>query len=465
MEQANSLTQPNSFIDPAGVVYENSDVMLRGIRSPYVDFYAALKHNPKIQAMLGEQLVETQWNAEKLDGYSLTLQHRKITPLNFCYEWIPLMLKDAALQTLEICINLSSDGLTLQDATPWNVVYEHTHPYFVDISSIVTKDAHLLWEAYDQFVRLFLLPLLLYQYFPDRMVRGITYDSIQGISRESVIQVLPMKAMLRTPWLLGRLFLPHWVLSFMRQIKKEKSLSGLMKQINPKQSQREGFFTSLRQDVLSIDLKPKNSQWTRYYQDMDSFFFSTRYNQKQTVVANVLQRIHPKTVLDVGCNRGGYAVLAAQSGAKVVAFDTDVSSIGLLYQLAKDHSLKILPLVMDVLNPSPSCGWRQRQFTSADQRFRSEMVMALALVHHLAITQLQSFERIVSALSDYVDKWLLTEFVPLDDVRSQELRATQRRNMDRYTLDVFIAALRCEFSVIETFPSYPEGRTLILCRR
>ena len=178
-----------------------------------------------------------------------------------------------------------------------------------------------------------------------------------------------------------------------------------------------------------------------------------------------MEKITPKTVVDIGCNRGGYSVLAAQRGAKVTAFDNDEDSVSLLYAVAKEKQLPILPLVMDFLNPSPECGWRNRQFAAAPPRFRSEMAMALALVHHLAITQRQTFERIVAALADYADKWLLTEFVPLDDPRSCELMATQRRDMNWYSLGNFLDALSGSFAQIETFPSYPEGRTLILCKK
>ena len=157
--------------------------------------------------------------------------------------------------------------------------------------------------------------------------------------------------------------------------------------------------------------------------------------------------------------------MAAQTGARVTAFDTDEDSVGLLYETAKAEVLDILPLVMDCLNPSPTCGWRALQYPSALQRLRSDMALALALVHHLAITQRQTFERIVVALADYAEKWLLTEFVPLDDPRSRELLATHSRDMSWYTLDGFVSALSHMFSCIETFPSYPDGRVLILCTR
>jgi len=463
--QDHFLPHPNSYIDPAGVVYQNDDIVLRGIHQPFASFYENLLDHAAIRKMLGNQLVETQREVDGILEYPLTLRHRKISPLNYSYEWSPQMLKEAALLTLDICLELSAEDLTLQDASPWNIVFEHTHPYFVDFTSIVPNDPNLLWVAYDQFMRLFLFPLILFRYLPDRIVRGSIFDSINGISLDETIHLLPGMAWMSMPWVINRIYLPKNILSMIRYLDKEKSLSGTMNQFNPSRRQREMFFLSLKRDVLSISLKLPESQWTKYYSDIESFWYPDRFNQKQATVAQLLERIHPKTVLDIGCNRGGYDMLAAQSGARVVAFDTDTGSVGMLYQFAKERNLHILPLIMDFINPSPACGWRVRQFPSALDRFNSEMVLALALVHHLAITQLQSFDRIASALCDYTEKWLLTEFVPLDDPRSQELLATQRRNLDWYTLENFIAALYHEFRTVELFPSFPEGRTLILCTR
>jgi hypothetical protein len=131
--------------------------------------------------------------------------------------------------------------------------------------------------------------------------------------------------------------------------------------------------------------------------------------------------------------------------------------------LVKERDLKILPLVMDVTNPSPAAGWRSVQYLSARDRFRSEGALALALVHHLSITQGQSFDRIVEELSDYCEKWLITEFVPPEDPRAKEILLTCRRDMSWYSLEGFLAALKLKFKTIKTFESYPDGRVLIFC--
>jgi hypothetical protein len=250
-----------------------------------------------------------------------------------------------------------------------------------------------------------------------------------------------------------------------RRFGGESKLTEMSTRLSPSQKARRGFFTSLRKIVSSIRLPSENSRWAAYYADIESFMRPADFDRKQAAVARVLEECRPASVVDIGCNRGGFSILAANAGARVTAFDSDEPSIALLYRLARDRKLDILPLVMDVLSPSPACGWRAMQYPAAPQRFRSEMALALALVHHLAITQRQTFERIVPTLADYADRWLLTEFVPLDDPRSREISVTQQRDMSWYTLEGFVEALGTTFSRVETIPSHPEGRTLLLCTR
>ncbi len=457
--------QMGSYVDPAGTVYELDGRILRGIRPEFAQHFSDLLSNPTIQKMLGQELIETTTGLDELEGYPLVLEHRRISPLSFCYEWPAWMLQDAALLTLDICIKLNEQGLVLQDASPWNVVFEGSRPVFVDFTSIVAQDPHLLWVAYDQFCRLFLYPLMLSSYLPGKAVRAFLQDSINGVSADDLVHLLPGHAVLRAPWLLGRVHLPRLLLTLVRRLDSDKALTRMSARLAPGLEARRSFFVSLRNDVKSVSLRTDKSRWVRYYTDMETFLHPAEFNTKQATVARLLSEVRPKTVTDIGCNRGGYSILAAQAGAQVTAFDTDEDSVTALYQLVHEKKLDILPLVIDVLNPSPACGWRAMQFPSAPQRFRSEMALALALVHHLAITQRQTFERIVPALADYADKWLLTEFVPLSDPRSQELLATHRRDMSWFTLEGFLEALGRFFTRTETFPLHPTERTLILCAK
>jgi len=455
--------QIGSDRDPTGSVYRVEDKILRGIHSEFQGYYSDLLQNPTVQNMLGKEIVATRPADQALPGYALTLEHQRITPANYCFEWPTPMLRDAALATIEICLRLNASGAILKDATPWNILYDGTRPVLVDFTSIMPQENDLLWVAYDQFCRLFLFPLLVAASNSGRVSRALLLDSANGITDSEVVKFLPAFAWLKRPWLFNRLYLPRFVISMLRKTGQDKDLSRF-KQNTPLTPQaRAAFFTTLQKDVASLQIATGQSKWSQYYQDINTFLHPDQFHQKQTVVTQILAQHRPKTVVDIGCNQGGYAILAAKAGAHVTAFDTDEDSVSLLYQLAQQQNLDILPLVMDVLTPSPQGGWRASEYPSAPQRFRAEMAFALALTHHLAITQVQTFDRITQTLSDYADKWLLTEFVPLSDPRSQELLVTNRRDMSWYSLDAFLASLQRVFPKVETFPSEPAGRTLCLC--
>lgn len=446
-------------MDPSGSLYRSGEQIFRELEPGQAAFYLSLLDMPQVRAMLGEQIVETSKAADN------TLEHRWISPVSYGFEWPSIMLRDAALLTLDICLRLNQSGMGLKDATPWNVLYDGTRPVFVDFTSIYLHEEGLFWVAYDQFCRLFLFPLVVASLTSSKVSRSLLMTSASGITADELLPLLPSGAVWKKGWLLKRFYIPRLMVKLLESSGQSQQLVQRSREIRITQQAREKFFKELRQDVSSMEFSTRRSYWSQYYQDMNSFLNPNKFNQKQKAIADLLERVKPATVVDIGCNQGGYSILAALSGAKVTAFDTDEDCITSLYLLAKQRNLSILPLVMDGVQSSPQCGWRGIQYPPAIERFRSEMAFALALVHHLAISQSQSFERIVQVLSDYSTKWLVTEFVPLDDARSQEIAMTNRRDLSWYTLDGFLQALSKQYKKVETLPSFPEGRVLCILEK
>ena len=449
--------------DPSGSVYEQDGSIYRSISPEFIPFFQSVLENKVIQGMIGHELVSTTAAAEGGADSGLLLKHEKMTPLNYPYEWPSAMLIDAARLTLEISQNLLDQGLILKDATPWNVMYHAGKPVFLDFASIMPIDSDLVWVALDQFSRLFLFPLLACEQGFGRVVRALMLASQNGISSIEIGSFLPALGWVKKPWLIKRIYLPLAVVSMLQRSGQDKEIGKYIKKMDVSADVRKKFFRELLADLNSIHFRIGKSRWSQYYSDVESFFNPEQFNQKQKVVSDLLRKLKPKTVTDIGSNMGGYAVLAALEGASVTAFDTDEDSINMFYELVKTRNLNILPLVLDVTNPPPAAGWRSTQYLPAVERFKSEGALALALVHHLAITQGQPFERIVDELADYCDAWLMTEFVPPGDPRTKELLLTCRRDVSWYTLEGYISALKKKFKKTTTFASHPDGRTLILC--
>ncbi len=451
--------------DPSGTIFQVNERLLRGIRPEFAEYYHSVWMNPVFKKNLGSRIVGTLISDYEIPGYPLVFEHKQIAPPSYCYEWPLKMLQDAALLTLDLCLEFNQMEWVLKDATPWNILFDGPNPLFIDVTSIMPQDANLLWVAYDQFCRSFLFPLLLGEVMSGKASRAFLLYSSEGISSEEIQRYLPAMNWIRHPWLIHRLYFPQLVVDLLQKSDQVANFQALSQTNTFSTGKRRLFFEALKNDVNSIATTQGKSRWMSYYQDISSFFNPDSFNAKQKHISEILEKVKPASVIDIGCNQGGYAILAALRGSRVIAFDTDEECVASLYHLAKEKNLDILALIGDVLHPSPQSGWRGIEYPSAPNRFRSPMALALALVHHLAITHLQTFERIVLTLSEYCDQWLVTEFVPLDDPRSQELLLTNRRNLTWYTLENFLDALKQEFQTVETYPSFPEGRTLCFCQK
>src|SRR5262245_54280963 len=152
-----------SFIDPSGRVFEWRGDIYRMIRSSYTPFWQSLFDKGIVQELVGEQLiVNSELTEYKLNAHELVIRHQKIPVASYCFEWSPSMLKEAALLTLELCIRLAEKELTLQDAHPWNILFDGHNPVFIDLGSIIPARQDIIWAPYQQFCNFFLFPLYLY---------------------------------------------------------------------------------------------------------------------------------------------------------------------------------------------------------------------------------------------------------------------------------------------------------------
>lgn len=223
------------------------------------------------------------------------------------------------------------------------------------------------------------------------------------------------------------------------------------------------FLEKLRKSVQSIPLVADKTDWSSYNGpgEIVPTMTAESWPPKIRAVQSLLQRIKPGTVMDIGCNRGWFSELAAREGAQVVAIDLDEPSLSALYQKVRSNGSSILPLFMDIVRATPTYGLMEA-YRSAKERLRVDMVLALALTHHLVFKRGLRFEGIAGLLAGFTKRWLLVEFVPPDD---QYVREWMNERFSWYHLDGFQRALKGIFSRIEIVNSYPSPRVLLLCER
>ena len=450
----------SSYVDPNGFIFWSSGQLYRAINNDVAPFYEELIRSGYIEKLISENhLIDTEISDYKNDNLNnnLILKHRIIEPLNYCVEWSPLMLKDAALLTVELCIELLEKNCMLQDAYPWNIVFDGANPIFVDFTSIVPVNHRLIWPAYNQFQSFFLWPLELSALNKGRLVRALLSDNINGIGLHEFILHLTFWYKIKPTIIILGLIDKYLQKNIKNKIKIKNYLNETSSYIS--NDIRCKFLTKLHKKIESIELNSYDDEWRNYYESISGEISSP---DKLNTIENILEKIRPKTVLDLGANTGVFSLLAAEKGAKVISIDASEACIDNLYKTAKDKGLSITTIISNILCPTPSFGYLAIQYPSLIQRIKSEMLLCLGLMHHLHITGLQSFDRITDILSELTTKYLVFEYIDINDSNIHLINSSREIN---YNLEKVISSLSKKYKNITIFNSDRETRKILLCER
>ena len=458
-----------SYIDPRGRVFNYNGQIFRAFFPETAVFYKELLSSEKIVSLTKKgKIVDFDFVPDiEIEGFSLVVRQREVPNLNYSFEWSPTMLKDAALLTIDLAIDFCDNDILLQDATPCNILFDSAKPTFIDLCSLAPAISGYIWSAYQQFCNLFLFPLYLFNCGDIDLTTQLMKNNNEGISAEAVIRIMSFSDKLKIPRYFSRVVLPkimsQAITPYFNQTKIRPFLSRLIEAKKKEELQkiRQKFFRGLKKDILCLKLPSKAKKiWDNYYQQTEQSILQ----KKLGVIDSVTKSLNPATVLDIGCNTGEFSILASKAGARVIAFDTDNYCIDMLYNKAKSGNLAILPLVMDILNPTSGMGWRGVQFKNAQERFKSEMVYALALIHHLVFINGLDFRRIIQSIKDFCNKWLIVEYISCDDPKVKLLPRRPSLDYSFYNQDNFLKALSEQFSEVSILPKYSDTRVLVLAK-
>ncbi|HQO20966.1 MAG TPA: class I SAM-dependent methyltransferase [Acidobacteriota bacterium] len=431
----------SASVDPNGFLFRWEGGLYRAVSHSHEFVCRDLLKSRVIGKLFDLGLIETEIASIELEGYPLVLKHRELPFVSYVTEWCGSMLKDAAMLTLDISEAVSEIGLELQDAHPWNVLFDGCSPRFIDFGSIVPKKASGRWRPSKEFTGTFFNPLRLMTAGFAGQARSLLVDPVTMKGRR-----LGQKDVLMAVIKSGRrrqivtsaasiLFRNPWIV--------DDSIGGFKKRI----------------DKISVPLE--KTRWSDYSKDEVDLTTKETWIVKRKTVHDVIENIRPKTLLDIGGNTGWFSKLAAMYGSRVITTDYDDTCINKLYSNEEARKQKILPLVLDFTNPTPAYGINLR-CRPATERLRCDMVLGLAIVHHLVFRQKQKFEQIVSRLSDFTGKWLLVEFIPKEDKYVSEW---YNDAFSWYTPENFSEELKKHFRKVDKLPSNPEPRMMFLCER
>jgi hypothetical protein len=432
-----------SFRDPSGFVYTRDGILYRQVNAGFRQHFEAFLASGLYAELAGDGLLVSHEQvglelAASDEAYAV-LRPERIGFISYPYEWSFGQLQDAAGLTLDIQERAIRRGFTLRDSSAYNVQFQAGRPVFIDTLSFEPLLEGKPWPAYKQFCEHFLLPLSL---MSSRDIRCGTLlrSYLDGIPLDFGSRLLPRRswASLSTvlhihlhAWAQGR-----YAGAAVSSAAKGKSLS------------REALLTlikNLRSAVQRLSWHPSGTEWADYTTDHNYSDVATR-SKREMVVAH-LSRSNARTVWDLGANTGEYSRAARGVAERVISFDVDPAAVERNYRRVRSEGeTGILPLLLDLTNPSPAQGWGGQERLSLAERGPADAILALALIHHLAIGHNLPLDRIAAYLSR-LGRVLIIEFVPKSDSQVKRLLLSRPDIFPEYTKEGFETAFSRHYDV------------------
>lgn len=447
---------PSSYRDNAGFVFTNNGKVYRYIHPLYEEHYTTL-----FKSRLYEELTNKGWliSHKEIEDISVfnfiegkVLLPTQIPFISYPYEWSFDMWKDAALLTLEISLASLKKEMILKDASPFNIQFLNSRPVFIDSLSFENYKDGEPWIAYRQFCECFLAPLLLMHYCHPDTNRFLTIYP-NGIPLKVLTSLLPIKSKFN----LNTFLHIHLHAGFSeKQGGKSANKETLSKQ------KLKTLLKGLYEFVKTLQPKKQKTTWDDYYSS--SILGEDYLKAKTNIVESFIKSIDFESVIDLGANDGHFSLLF-NPDKNIISIDADVNCINDLYKKLKTNNTKnILPLVINLVNPSPAIGWNNNERESINTRLKADLVMALALVHHLAITKNIPLSFIADWLSQMCNH-LIIEFIPKSDEKVKLLLQNRKDIFDDYTLENFKSTFANKFILVKEEKVANTDRILFLMKR
>jgi hypothetical protein len=452
------MQDPASYRDPSGVVFSRGGTVYRQVNRVFADEWSLLQSSGLLAELTSAGLLIEHDPAPNVkpvdDRAACVIKPRQLDFISYPYEWSFSQLKDAALTTLEIQERALSAGMSLKDASAYNIQFVEGRPMLIDSLSFEAAAPGRPWVAYRQFCQHFLAPLALMAY---RDVRcGLLLEPLgDGIPLDLVAALLPGRTRVR-PGLAA-----HLHLHARAQRSSGLGWGGKASEARVSDLGRRALLDSIRRTVDGLKWKPEGTSWSDY--TALTSYSQAAADSKAQLVGEMLARVEGERVWDIGANTGIYSALAA-ANRRVIAFDSDAAAVERLYLKVRSGEMRnTLPLVLDITNPSPAGGWALRERRSLPERGPAPVVMALALIHHLAIGANVPLEMLSSFFAS-IGSELIVEFVPKDDPQTQSLLAAREDIFSEYGLDGFKAAFSRHYQLLKEAQIDDSPRTLFLMR-
>ncbi|MGZ5190968.1 MAG: hypothetical protein ACXWCZ_08085 [Flavisolibacter sp.] len=444
----------SSYRDPSGFLFHHSGILYRQVNKVFMEDFDQFNSGGLYQRLIEKKLfVPHKIIHENLTGsndWYLTLEPEFIPFISYPYEWSFDMLKDAALLTIELAEEAMKSGMMLKDASSFNVQWHEGRMIFIDTLSFEKYDESKPWIAYRQFCEHFFVPLCLMHYLKEPL-QNLLIAYPDGIPLQLAKKMLPFKS--------------RFHLNVFLHVHLHASISEKPPQKNntlkPFSAQKlKNLLRSLKETIQSFSLDKRSGVWSGYYEE--AIQREDYVTQKKNIIAEWSSQLDYKTAIDLGANEGEFSQLIAKPGKTIISADFDHYSVNHLYQVTKNKKIKnILPLILDLAHPSPALGVNNRERFSFRERFTTDLVLALALIHHLAIGKNIPFDKIAELFSA-AGKYLIVEFIPKTDEKIQIMLQQKRDVYQWYSLENFLTTFSQYYRIMKSVEAGSSKRILYL---
>jgi hypothetical protein len=429
----NNFHHSASFRDPSGFVFLRDGIIYRQVNQSYATDYEFLIRSGLYKRLTDEKLLiphrEIAGNFIQSPDWYKTLEPEAISFISYPYEWSVAQLKEAAQLTLKILMIAMDYGMIIKDANAFNIQFHQGSLVFIDTLSFIKYDAGQPWVAYRQFCECFLFPLYLSHYLKTDIQKCLSAYP-EGIPAALTARLLPVRS---------RFHLGVWLHVYLQNSVSKRgvsdstagnNLSAGNKPVSFNRKKLRDLVQHLQNEIRRLAVKTfPDTLWSNYYKE--TILGRGYLQEKEKIFMEFIGGIHFQSALDVGANDGHFSKILAEEGKSVIAIDSDHQCINSLYLYSGEKSNNpILPLFIDIANPSPAIGFRNTERESFIQRVNVDMVTALAIVHHLVLGKNIPLSEIAGLSAALTQQYLIIEFVPLADPKAQELI----RNKSQYHL-------------------------------
>jgi hypothetical protein len=450
----------SSFRDPSGYIFNNNDKFYRVVNNSYKENLDHLEDSGLYDKLLEskkvipyEQVLNTSLDSDK-DVYKVIIPEQ-LGFVSYPYEWCFSQLKDAALLTLDIQRESLKYDMSLKDASAYNVQFHRGLPVMIDTLSFEKYSEGDPWVAYKQFCQHFLAPLALASYVDIKSIKLLQLY-IDGIPLDYAIKQLPVRFIAKFS-----IFI-HLYLHAKAQNSNANNFK--IRKNNVSKVAMLGLISSLRSAIDSLKWAPVGTEWGEYYQATN--YSTSSMSKKHQVIDEIIFSLSPSVLWDIGGNNGEFTRIASNKGIDSILFDIDYASIEKSYRKSKkEKERNLASFVMDFTNPSPSIGWNNKERLSIFNRKPADMVLALALIHHLCISNNLPFNFVMEFFARITSKYLVIEFVPKSDSQVKRLLKTREDIFINYNQNNFENNFMNLFNIIKTIKVDDSERVIYLMEK